>query len=163
MKVHVATRKRKLVEKMSECGLSISFDRLMDISSFMGNRVCEKYCKEIVVCPPNLQKHHFTTAAVDNIDHNPSSNTAADAFHGTGISLFQHPENPTDEYDGDEQPVAEGSSQLKTKFELPESYTSVQPITLKKNDIVIPDIGGPVEGDATDLMKKELKRETDYV
>lgn len=27
---------------------------------------------------------------MDNIDHNPSSTTAKDSFHGTGISLFQH-------------------------------------------------------------------------
>ena len=26
---------------------------------------------------------------MDNIDHNPSSTTARDSFHGTGISLFQ--------------------------------------------------------------------------
>ena len=31
----------------------------------------------------------FTTAAVDNIDHNPSFTTARDSFHGTRISLFQ--------------------------------------------------------------------------
>ena len=34
----------------------------------------------------------FTTATVDNIDHNPSSMTATGSFHGTGISLFQHPD-----------------------------------------------------------------------
>ena len=28
---------------------------------------------------------------VDNIDHNPSDTTAKDPFHGTGISLVQHP------------------------------------------------------------------------
>ena len=37
--------------------------------------------------------HHkvFTTAAIDNIDHNPSSTTAKESFYGTGVSLFQHP------------------------------------------------------------------------
>lgn len=33
----------------------------------------------------------FTTAAVDNIDHNPSSTTSKQSFHGTAISLVQHP------------------------------------------------------------------------
>ena len=28
---------------------------------------------------------------MDNIDHDPSSTSAQDSFHGTGISLFQHP------------------------------------------------------------------------
>ena len=35
----------------------------------------------------------FTTAAVDIIDHNPSSTSAHDSFHGTVISLFQHPDD----------------------------------------------------------------------
>ena len=36
-----------------------------------------------VVCPPKLRQGLFTTGAVDNIDHNPSSATAKDSFHGT--------------------------------------------------------------------------------
>ena len=43
-----------------------------------------------VVCPPTLRLNVFTTAALDNIDHNPSSTTLEGSFHGTGISLFQH-------------------------------------------------------------------------
>ena len=33
----------------------------------------------------------FTTAAIDNIDHKPSSTTAKSSFHATAISLIQHP------------------------------------------------------------------------
>ncbi|KAJ8890300.1 hypothetical protein PR048_009808 [Dryococelus australis] len=33
----------------------------------------------------------FAVAAVDNIDYDPSSTTARERFHGTGISLFQFP------------------------------------------------------------------------
>ena len=32
----------------------------------------------------------FTTAGIDNIDHNPRSTPASDSFHGTAISLVQH-------------------------------------------------------------------------
>ena len=42
------------------------------------------------VCPLNLKKGVFTTAAVDNIDHNPTAASAKSSFHGTSISLFQH-------------------------------------------------------------------------
>lgn len=68
----------------------------MAISTDLGNEVCCRYTDESAVCPSNLRLHLFTTAAVDNIDHNPTSTTAHDSFHGTGISLFQHPsaENP---------------------------------------------------------------------
>lgn len=44
----------------------------------------------------HLRGSVFTTAAVDNIDHNPSATTAKDSFDGTGISLLQHP-NVADE------------------------------------------------------------------
>jgi hypothetical protein len=46
--------------------------------------------------PSVLLKSGITTsAAIDNIDHNhnPSSTSAHDSFHGTGISLFQHPDD----------------------------------------------------------------------
>ena len=33
----------------------------------------------------------FTTATVDNIDHNTSSTTAVSSLHGTSIPLIQHP------------------------------------------------------------------------
>ena len=33
----------------------------------------------------------FTTASVENADHNTSSTTATDSSHSTSISLFQHP------------------------------------------------------------------------
>ena len=56
----------------------------------MGNRVCEQFHNEHVVCPPRLRGSVFTTSAVDNIDYNPSSTTLKESFHGTGISLFQH-------------------------------------------------------------------------
>ena len=32
----------------------------------------------------------FTTHAVDNIDHDPSSRSAKDSFHGAAISSTQH-------------------------------------------------------------------------
>ena len=44
-----------------------------------------------IVCPPKMLNGLFMTAAVDNIDYNLSSAPANDSFHGTGISLMQHP------------------------------------------------------------------------
>jgi len=87
--LHAQTRKRTLVDKMFELGLSISYDRVLAISTQLANSVCNQYNVDNVVCPQKLHGDLFTTAAVDNIDHNPSSTTAKDSFHGTGISLFQ--------------------------------------------------------------------------
>ena len=110
---HAETRKRTLIDKFYNLGLSISHDRVLELSTDMGNSVCARFESEGVVCPPKLLKGVFTTAAVDNIDHNPSSVTAQGAFHGTGISLFQH---PTSDAPGEEREVVSNDNQpSKTK------------------------------------------------
>ena len=89
--LHAETRKRGLVDRLFSLGLIISYDRVLRLSAQMGNSVCQLYHIEQVVCPPTLRSNVFTTAAVDNIDHNPSATTAKNSFHGTGISVLQHP------------------------------------------------------------------------
>ncbi len=79
------------MDKLYHLGFSISYDRVLRLSAEMGNSVCQRFHMEQVVCPPILQGGVFTTAAVDNIDHNPSATTAKDSLHGTAISLIQHP------------------------------------------------------------------------
>ncbi len=69
----------------------------MTISTILNNNLCLQYETEKVMCPPKLKINFFTNAALDNIDHNPSSTTAKDSFHGTGISLFQHPQHEASE------------------------------------------------------------------
>ena len=84
---HVQTRKRTLIDKLYNLGLSISYDKVLSISTDVGNAVSALFEEEWLVRPPNLCKDLFTTAGVDNLDHDPSSTTAQDPFHGTGISV----------------------------------------------------------------------------
>ena len=86
--LHAQTCKRDLVDKLFNFGLSISYDRVLCLLAEMGNSVCQHFYAEQVVCPSILKRNTFTTAVVDNIDHNPSATTAKDSFHGTGISLI---------------------------------------------------------------------------
>ena len=86
--VHGHTRKRELVDILFHLGLSISYDRVLDISMGMAIAAAHHYECDEVVCPLIRRKNLFTIAAVDNIDHNPSWATANETFHGTGISLF---------------------------------------------------------------------------
>lgn len=90
--IYTKTRKRALADTLFDLGLCISYDRVLDISTELGNKICHRYEEEKAVCSPQLRGGLFTTAAVDNIDHNPSSTSAHDSFHGTGISLFQRPD-----------------------------------------------------------------------
>ena len=90
--MHAKTHKRELVDALFELGLSISYDCLLTISTVLCNTLCKQFELEKTVCPPKLKLELFTTAAIDNIDHNPSSTTAQGSFHGTSISIFQHPQ-----------------------------------------------------------------------
>lgn len=125
--LHAHSRKRELIDRLNHLGLSISYDRVLRLSAQMGNSVCELYQREHIVCPPTLRGHVFTTAAVDNIDYNPSSTTSKESFHGTGISLFQH---PTFEGEGvDRNIVLSEQSQdndCKSVKSLPSFYTDVR-------------------------------------
>ena len=84
--LHAETRKKKLVDKFYRLGLSISYDRVMQISADLGNSICSQFEEEGVVCPSKLKRSLFTTANVDNIDHNPSARTTKDSLHGTAVS-----------------------------------------------------------------------------
>ncbi len=83
---------------------------------------------EIGLVPSQLRHGLFTVGALDNLDHNPSSTTAKDSFHGTGINLFQF---PTKLNTGSPQVTVELLTTAKCN-QLPESYTTVPAVVLKK-------------------------------
>lgn len=139
--IHTKTRRRDLVDELYRLGLSIAYDRVLSISSELGNNICRYFLLEGAVCPPKLKGGLFTTGAVDNIDHNPSSTSAHDSFHGTGISLFQHPNS---DVPGVQRIVDTDNTATTatTVAHLPESYTSVPPVLLRKRDPPIPKLAG---------------------
>ena len=138
--VHARPRKRELVETLFDLGLSISYDRVMAVFTAMGNRVCKLFHREQVVCPPNLRHRLFTTSAIDNIDHNPSSTTATDSFHGTRILFFQYPTAQIPGTYRREHRLLEEIAPSKRLAQLPESYTSAQ------KDVSLPEVDGPLRG-----------------
>jgi hypothetical protein len=143
MMIHANTRKRELVDTLFHLGLSISYDRVMDIFMDMANEAASQYENDGVVCPLILRDGLFTTAAVDNIDHNPSSNTARDSFHGTGISLFQNRKKETDGTKRERANLQPGTANKKIP-QLPETYTILTPVAFKKKDPEIPETTGPL-------------------
>ena len=64
-------------------------DRVLQVENQLATGVCQHIAENGPVCPSQLHHGPFTKGALDNLDHNPSSTTATDSFHGTGISLFQ--------------------------------------------------------------------------
>lgn len=129
--IYAKTRKRQLIDSLFQHGLCISYHRVLEISTQFGQAVVERFLSEGLVCPTVLRKGIFTTSAVDNIDHNPSSTTAKSSFHGTGISIFQH---PSEDNSGEERETViigkkPSSKRIPT---LPDKYSNVKPAFLKK-------------------------------
>ena len=83
--LHVKTLKKELIDRLHALGMSISYDNVLRLSSHVANAVCEHFKETDKVWPPNLKAN---VAAVDNIDHNASSTTATNSFHGTVLALY---------------------------------------------------------------------------
>ena len=81
LKIHAVTRKKTLIDALFRLGICVSYDHVLQLTSDIGNGVCEQFVRDGLVCPPNMRSGLFTTAAVDNIDYNLSSATAKDSFH----------------------------------------------------------------------------------
>ena len=125
LSVFAKTRMKKLIEMLHANGLSISYDHVLEISAELGDAVVSKYIMDGVVCPLELRRGLFTTSAMDNIDHNPSASSSTTSFHGTSISLFQH---PTHENEGEEQEILQvRGTKVKKVPELPDSYANIKP------------------------------------
>ena len=126
----------------------------MELSTRLGKKVLQHYQHNNVVCPPSLKIGEFTTAEVDSIDHNPSSKTAEESFHDTGISLFQH---PTKSNHGLEQFSIEAEVESNKLIELPEAFTDVKPIS-SFNDEAEHRNYSDVENQSNDLEASVLER-----
>ena len=68
----------------------------MIVESLLTRNLCEQFKKDNTVCSPQLRKGTVTVGVIDNLDQHPSSTTVQGSFHGTAISIIQHPtiENP---------------------------------------------------------------------
>ena len=126
--VHSKTRKRDLVDTLFEHGLSVSYNRVIQISTDLANNVIQQFETDGAVCPTALREGLFTTGNLDNLDHNPSSTTSKSSFHGTAISMTQH---PTHNQEGTKRNkvkhAVESSETTKTLKPLPEAYVEVPP------------------------------------
>ena len=129
LNIHQMTRSKKLIQQLYQMGISISYDRVLELEDSLATSVCERFEEDGVVAPALLRKGVFTVGALDNLDHNPSSTTAVDAFHGTGLSLFQL---PTKVAPGEYRPPINVTVPPvgPKKLSLPDSYAIVPAVAL---------------------------------
>ena len=134
LNVHAVSRNKRLIEMLYHMGISVSYDRIMELEDWLATSVCERFEEDGVVSPPCLRNGLFTVGALDNLDHNPSSTTSMSSFHGTGISLFQF---PTKVKPGDDRPSVSIPPSGTRKLVLPESYASVPAVSLKTSTVEV--------------------------
>jgi len=84
--------------------------------------VIQRFESNGIVCPLNMKKGIFTTAAIDNIDHNPSAVSAKSSFHGTSMSLFQH----TPKQGISQEQLIMVKEKVKKISPLPDHYTNCE-------------------------------------
>ena len=124
-----------MITRLYQLGLSVSYDRVLEIEDCLATSVSERFEEDNCVCPANLRKGLFSVAALDNIDHNPSSTTASSSFHGTSISIFQF---PTQGNPGDYRRPLTVPPTGNQKHCLPDSYGTVPPVTLTAATVSVP-------------------------
>jgi len=137
LSLHTETRSKKLVDTMNKLGMSISYNRVLEVENQIGTAVCKRFLQEGLVCPAVLKKGLYTVGALDNIDYNPSSATAQGSFHGTGISIFQF---PTSSHQGvsREQPIIDRRN-ARADISLPRSYTTVPAVACNSKNLTVPE------------------------
>lgn len=151
--VHSFTRKKTIVQKLNRLGLSITYDRIQQISATITNEICDLFNENDAVFPASLVANIFTTAAIDNIDHNPSSSTARDSFHGTSITLIQHPDS---EMNVGRLDLSAAKWSRTVTSRLPISYTSLPPTSNPTSELSVSTVNSSLslshEFDCSELM-----------
>ena len=90
LNIHTLTRNKGIIDRFEKLGLSVPYDRVLQVERALTQNLCKQFREENIVCLPSLRKGLYTAAVIDNIDHNPLSTTATGSLHGTAISIMQH-------------------------------------------------------------------------
>ena len=133
-KVYLKSGKEELVSFLHREGLAISIDRLRTISVDLANSVIEFWNKIGVVVPLSMKTGYFTTHALDNVDHNPTSTTAKSSYHGTGISCTQHCADDKINLPLCTEVLSESAIGRQKVNSLPSYYTNLPEIVLSKSE-----------------------------
>ena len=130
IKIYSHNRSKTMINWLHFCAsISISYNRLLNITQDLANRILHQNKRDGVFIPCNLKKNIFTIIAKDNIDYNARSTTATKHYHGTFFSIFQFPyvvfQGDMISYP-DELPTTTKLSNAKKVDSLPSLYTEIR-------------------------------------
>ena len=69
MRIHTETRSKKLTTELHDLGLSISYDRVLQLESQLATAVYENFLQKGVVVPAQLRHKLFTAGALQMPSH----------------------------------------------------------------------------------------------
>ena len=72
--MHGEAHQKKQIELTHEFGLSVSYNRVMEVKQEIARVVCKRYAEDGVVLPANLRSNVFVTFDVDNLDSHNQGN-----------------------------------------------------------------------------------------
>lgn len=85
LKLHANDRQKSTISTFHSLGMSVSYDRVMEVRKKLALAVSVRFAEDGVVVPSNMKRGVFTTGGVDNIDE-----SGRIELHGTAISLTNH-------------------------------------------------------------------------
>ena len=78
LKLHANDCQKRTISTFHALGISVSYDRVMDVRRGLALSVSRRFAEDGVVVPSNIKRGVFTTGGVDNIDE-----SGRIGFHGT--------------------------------------------------------------------------------
>ena len=158
IKLHGDARLKHQIENAHHLGLSVSYDRVMDIKVLVAHAVCKRHAEDGVVLPTNVRRSLFTTHDVDNLDSSKTGNLSRGDFHGTCITVTNH---LSKENSGIRRQPIKLDHNTKSKPKLPDRYIIVPPVVIKKDDVFVPRRGDGHVRPTNNLvlvLKSKMKR-----
>ena len=96
LRLHGYGRDKKQIGIDKYHGISVSYDRVMEVKRGVARAVCARSAQDGIVVPSNSRFNVFTTHDVHNIDSTAQGNFSMSEFHGYALSVTNHcsHENP---------------------------------------------------------------------
>ena len=127
LKIFYTSRSRQLIEDLYNVGLSVSYDRVLELIKMFYEGLRRAYIEHSCFFPRILRKSIFSVWLKDNIDVNPKANFNKSSYHGTSSSIIQFRQSKDD---GEEFPPAQFPEKVNRESKklapLPSEYTSVK-------------------------------------
>ena len=129
LKLHANSRQKEAIAIFHALGVSVSYDRIMDVRRDFAKAVSMRWAADGVVIPTNAMRGVFVTSAVDNLDE-----SGRYEFHGTAMTLTSH---PTQDNMGEDPPPLDYNVPEGTSVELPADFEFVPYLDECAGDITL--------------------------